>query len=136
LIVLRAPFLAEYTEIELTCRCVLIANRKYLSDQFLLTIICRREFTKIGVDKSGEPATPTKLFIILEFLDDHSYPLTLLLYQISAPPSHHSISLATCHSKCFYSNKNVDVSLPQLRVCVQLLAAEACSTASPIWLYK
>ena len=61
--------------------CVLIANKKYLSDQFLLTpdddlnhflakstIICRREFTKIGVDKSGEPARPTKLFIILELI--------------------------------------------------------------------
>lgn len=131
LTVFRAPFLAEYTEMELTCRCVLIANKKYLSDQFLLTpdddlnyflakstTICRREFTKIGVGKSGEPARPAKLFIILEFLDEHSYSLTLLLNQIAAPPSHHSISLATCCSKCLYSNTNVDVSLPQLTVCV------------------
>ena len=66
LIVLRAPFLAEYIEMQLNCRCVLTGTKKYLSDQFLLTpdddlnyflakstIICRREFTKIGVHKVG-----------------------------------------------------------------------------------
>jgi len=75
------------------------------------------EYTKIGVDKSGEPARPTKLFIILGFLDEHSCSLTLPLDQIAAPPSHNSISLATCCSKCLY-NTNVDVSLPQREGCV------------------
>jgi hypothetical protein len=89
LIVLRTPFLAEYTEMELTCRCVLISTKKYTNGKFLLTpdddlnyflakstTTCRKEFTKIGVGNSVEWPTPTKFFIILEFLNEHSSSMT------------------------------------------------------------
>jgi hypothetical protein len=77
----------------------LVSTKKYINDQFLLTLdddlnhflaksttICKKEFTKIGVDNSVESPTPTKFFIILNFLNEHSSSMVPLLNHSTAHP--------------------------------------------------
>lgn len=73
------------------------------------TTMCSTDFAGIRVDGTGEWATPTKFYLILQFLNEHLSSLTRLHNKQAILPSYHFILLVTCCFEYHYGNRVVAV---------------------------